>query len=206
MQQNHRHTIEDIKNYFSYKNKSSDNKNSFYREFLKKDDKFIARDKFFISEEIDDGKIAFIHLNLDESKLNYNNNSVKFLPYFENLDIYINSNNKKYIDLIVISNISLKIDDLNINKHDLIKKFINSNNTIEDKLLEDLYFNNDFSKKINIELPEKYGSKKFILEECDISKKYLFKIDFSELNFNLKQHNNYIIKNENFYNNSIFCI
>lgn len=192
MQQNHRHSIEDIKNYFSYKNKSIKNTKLIYREFFKNDEKFIATDKFFISEEIDDGKLAFIHLNLNEIKLNYNNNnSIKLLPYFENLDIYINSNNKKYIDLIVISNISLKIEETNINKNDLIKKFINGNNIIEEKLLEDLYYNNEFSKKINIDLPEKYGKKKFILEEGDLSKKYLFKIDFSELSFNLDQYNNY---------------
>ena len=192
MQQNNHHSIEDIKNYFSYKNKSIENKKLIYRKFLKIDDKFIATDKFYISEEIDDGKIAFIHLNLDEIKLNSNNNnSLKLLPYFENLDIYINSNNKKYIDLVVISNISFKIEETKINKRDLIKKFIISNNTIEEKLLEDLYYNNEFSKKINIELPEKYGNKKFILEGNDLSKQYLFKIDFSELNFNLDQYNNY---------------
>jgi hypothetical protein len=205
MPQNHLHSIEDIKKYFSYKNKSNENINSIYREFLKIDDKFIATNKFFISEEIDEGKRAFIHLNLDDIKLNYNN-SVKFLPYFENLDIYINSDNKKYINLVVISNISFKIEETNINKRDLIKKFINGNNTIEDKLLEDLYFNNDFSKKINIKLPEKYGNKNFILENTDLSKKYLFKIDFSELNFNLDQYNNLNNIGFKYVDNYMLCI
>ena len=151
-------------------------KNIIFREFEKKDDKFIAMNKFFISNECDEGLIEFSGYNLTET----------FIQYSKNNNIYIN--NKTYIDLVIISNISFSLDETNINNYELINKFIENNSIIEDKIFEDLYFNKDFSKKINIELPEKYG-KQIILEDVDIHKKYLFKINFIELNRNISYEN-----------------
>jgi hypothetical protein len=58
---------------------------------------------------------------------------------------------------------------------------------IDEKLLEDLYFNEDFSKKINLELPKKYNNQKIILEDINIDKIYLFKINLLELNRNFEE-------------------
>ena len=151
-------------------------KNIIFREFEKKDDKFIAMNKFFISNEIEGGLIEFKGHNINE----------KLIQYSKNNNIFIN--NKTYIDLVIVSNISFSIDETNINKYELIHKFIENNSVIEDTIFEDLYFNKEFSKKINIELPKKYG-KNIILEDVEINKKYLFKINFIELNRNISYEN-----------------
>ena len=151
-------------------------KNIIFREFEKKDDKFIAMNKFFISNEIEGGLIEFKGHNINE----------KLIQYSKNNNIFIN--NKTYVDLIIVSNISFSIDETNINKYELIHKFIENNSVIEDKIFEDLYFNKEFSKKINIELPKKYG-KENILDNIKINKKYLFKINFIELNRNISYEN-----------------
>jgi hypothetical protein len=173
------------------------NNNFIYREFEKKNNEFIATSKFFISEEIND-KIEFSVINIiDKNKTNQ-----KIIPYENDNKIYILTNNNnnnnnitnkylynKYIDLILISNISFSIDELNINKKEILNKYLKNDTTIDEKILEDLYYNKDFSKKINIELPKKYGNKKYILEDIEICKKYLFKIKFTELPLNI--NNNY---------------
>jgi hypothetical protein len=158
-------SIEDINNL----------KNVIFREFKKEDDLFIATDIFYVSEEIENGVFGF---NVIDS------NSNKILPYSQNNNIYIsiNNDNKYYIDLIILSNISLSLDDIKINKAQLIHKILENHNIIDEKLFEDLYFNEDFSKKINLEIPQKYNNKKIILEDIDVSKKYLFKINIIELN------------------------
>lgn len=164
-------SIEDINNI----------KNVIFREFKKEDDVFIATDIFYVSEEIDNGMLGF---NVIDS------NSNRILPYLQNNNIYVSINNdiKQYIDLIVISNISLSLDDIKINKSQLIHKILENHNIIDEKLFEDLYFNEDFSKKINLEIPQKYNNKKIILEDIDISKKYLFKINIIELNRTFYQY------------------
>lgn len=118
---------------------------------------------------------------------NYNINE-KIIHYNQN--IYITKNNnifQKYIELIILSNISFSLNDTYIQKSDIIKKILNNKNEIDETFLEDLYYNTDFSKKINLELPNKYNNKKIILEDIDIYKKYLFKIDFLELNKNYQE-------------------
>lgn len=153
---------------------------NIFREYLKKNDKYYATCNFYISEEID-GKLCFNNFDIK-----------KFTPYNENVYILTQPNNNnifldRYIDLIIISNISFSLDDININKSDIIKKFMENNKIIDNKLFEDLYFNEDFSKKINLELPKKYNNKNIFLEDVNVIKKYLFKINLSQLSRNFNQ-------------------
>jgi len=152
------------------------NKKYLYREFIKDNDKYIATNNFYVSDEIDDGRLEF------------NNNIEKIKP-FNNIYMEIRNDNffKNYINLILISNISFSLDDININKNDIIKKFIDYDIEIEDKILEDLYYNNLFSKKINIDIPNKYCQK---IEMEEMNKKYLFKIDINKLYENINQEYN----------------
>jgi hypothetical protein len=163
--------------------------NNVFREYEKKDDSFFATNRFYISEESDSDKIFFQEIESNE----------KIIPYDLKGNIYISINkekllseninnelfNKKYIDLILLSNISFSLEDIYINKSELIHKIIENDFVIDEKLFEDLYFNEVFSKKINLELPKKYDNKKIILEDIDIEKKYLFKINIVELNSSL---------------------
>jgi hypothetical protein len=159
-------------------------KNNIFREFNKKNDIFIATNNFYMSEETDNNNFIF-------NNINNNNNNEKIFPFDNNKDIFIFMNNnlsQKYIDLVLLSEITLSLDDTYINRSELIKNIIANDLVIDEKLFEDLYFNEDFSKKINIELPKKYNNKKIILEDIDIEKKYLFKINFVELNRNFYQY------------------
>lgn len=169
-------------------------KNNIFREYLINNDSFIATNKFFISQENDNGMIDFRIFNV-------NSINEKLTPYLcdrNDTNIYVsmknplcsNSNFDNYIDLVTISDITFSIDDIKIEKRTIIKKFIENDCEINDKLFEELYFNTDFSKKINIELPKKYNNKNIILENIDIKKKFLFKVDFIELNRNFYQENN----------------
>jgi hypothetical protein len=190
---NHK-SIEDIQNFYSSINSKKNvvkEKNTIFREFKKCNDKFIATNKFFVSEEIDEGKFQFSGFDINK-KIRDNQ---KIIPYPENNDIYISINNlnKDYIDLILISNISFNLDDINIFNTEIIKKCIENDGEINDKIFEDIYYNNEFSKKINLELPKKYGNKKIILENIEVNKKYLFKINFMELNKNSIFENNRLI-------------
>ena len=189
------HTIQSIEDIIEIqsnsknKRKNKNLKNIIFRQFEKKKDKFIATNNFYMSEEVDDGKLEFNSFNTSNY---FNKSNEKIVPYNEN-NVYLLINNKtnnslkKYIDLIVISNISFSLEDININKSDIIKKMIESDVIIDEKLLEDLYFNEDFSKKINLELPKKYNNQKIILEDINIDKIYLFKINLLELNRNFEE-------------------
>jgi len=199
------------------KNKNQNIKNYIFREYEKKKDKFVATNKFFISEEVEGGKIEFNEFNIkelyqnidgyDKIKLNYMKKNIyqKIIPYSEDENIYISINNKsylednfiinRYIELILISNISFSLDDININKNEIINKMIKNDVIIDEYLFEDLYYNEDFSKKINLELPKKYNNKKIILEDMDVDKKYLFKINIHELNRSFSEENNILVFN-----------
>jgi hypothetical protein len=183
-------SIEDIykknsnfKNKFDYNN----SKNHIFREYIKNNDKFIATEHFYISEEVDDEKLGFYKFE------NSNNYSLKIIPFENNnIDIYqlLKENQLEYyIDLILISNISFTLEDTQINKSDIIKKMIETDKFIDEKLFEDLYYNETFSKKINLELPiNKFDiNKKIVLEDIDIKKIYLFKVHIVELNRNFYQ-------------------
>ena len=188
------------------KNQQNCCNNFIYREFEKKNNQFIATNKFFISEEIDN-KIEFTVINMinhnnHTNHTNHNNkNNQKIIPYENNDNIYILTNNytnnkyfnKKYIDLILISNISFSLDELNIHKKEILRKYSENDIDIDEKFLEDLYYTKDFANKINIELPKKYGNKKFILEDIEINKKYLFKIKVNELPLNIYSENKELI-------------
>ena len=183
-------SIEDIIVFYfnnkNKKNKNINNKNNIFREYYKENDKFIAKNKFYISDDVENGIfIEFNSLNME-----------KILPYSNKKDIYISTNKlnfENYINLILISNISFSLDDISINKHDLIKKIIENDAEINEKLFEDLYYNKDFSNKINLELPKKYNNKNIILEDIEIKKVYLFKINFIELNNNFEKENSYLL-------------
>ena len=199
-------STEDIIKNIDFNNKKSKNiKNFIFREYEKKDGLFIAKNNFYLSEEVDGSfefKKIYIHsiLNNNENIKIYNE---KIIPYSDNniymytdisdkifnddkSDIFIN----KYIDLILISNISFSLYDINIDKSEIIKKIIESDDIVDEKLFEDLYYNDYFSNKINIELPKKYNNKKIILEDINITKKYLFKINFLEMNYLFEKEEN----------------
>lgn len=180
-------SIEDIITFYlkikNKKNRDCNFKNIIFREYYKENDNFIAKNKFYVSEDVDNG--VFIELN-------NNSNVEKIIPYSKNKDIYISTNEsclENYINLIILSNISFSLDDINIKKTDLLNKIIENDTEIDEKLLEDIYYNKDFSKKINLELPKKYNNKEIILEDIEINKKYLFKINFIELNNNFEKEN-----------------
>jgi hypothetical protein len=161
-------------------------KNFIFREFEKISDKFIATNNFYLSQINDNNEIIY-------TSLNYKNKILK--PYS---NIY-NDELHNYIDLIVPYNISFTLDDININKYQIINKFLENDKNIDETLLNDLYYNNEFSKKINIELPKKYNNKTIYLENIDITKKYLFKMNILELRkpFNEEYNKDININNNN---------
>jgi hypothetical protein len=169
-------SIEDIK-----KNQKNI-KNYIFREFEKKNDLFVATDKFFISEEIDNEMLEFNSFNINNS---YKNKDIyeRIIPDSNNKDIYILTNSiyNKYIDLIIVSNISFSFNEININTKDMINKILNNNSEFNEKIFEDLYYNYEFSNKINLELPYKYKCKENLFKGIDIIKKYLFKININNL-------------------------
>lgn len=126
------------------------------REYEKISDNFIATNKFYISEDIDNN-IELYEFNINKNEII---NKIEYL-------------NDKFV---IISDISLLLYDTKINKNDLMNIFIENSININENLLEDFYFNETFSKKINIEIPSKYRIK------LNFKKKYLFKIKLIEIN------------------------
>jgi hypothetical protein len=166
-------------------------KNIIFREYDKIDDKYIATNKFYISCEVDCDRYEF--REIDINSFNKKNNT-KIIPY-ENNDLYVIVNNKylnntlqkkEYIDLILITNVSFTIDETHINKNDLLKKFINNDSSIDEKIIEDIYYNKDFAKKIKLNIPKKSSE----LSNKNILKKYLFKLNLIELNQSFYQEDN----------------
>jgi hypothetical protein len=96
--------------------------------------------------------------------------------------------NNENANLVIISNISFSLNDIKINKSYIINKFIEDDVMMDDDIIEDLYYNNEFSKKININLPDKY-----LNLYSDIQKKYLFKINMTEINQSFYQENNKLV-------------
>lgn len=190
MKLNKNQSMEDVAIYekkFSNKNI----KNYIFREYNRTNNSFIATNNFYLSEEIDNGRLEFNEFNVNN---NYKKNHNKIRQMNNNLYTYINNNNnstenflKTYLDLIVISNISFSIEDTNISKSEIIKKFIENNSNIDEKFINELYYNKKFSEKINIELPKKYNNQTIILEDIEVNKKYLFKVNIKELNCNFSK-------------------
>ena len=164
-----------MKRSYNICNQSKNMIHTIFREYEKSSDKFIATNNFFISEKLENGSFAFKSFN------NHKNNKKDILKPYGDCDcVYTSLNDNQYY-LIVISNISFSLDDINIHKKDIFKKFIDNNKEINEQLLEDLYYNEDFSKKINLELPKKYDNKSIYLEDIEINTRYLFKINIIEL-------------------------
>ena len=160
-------------------------KNLIFREYIKDDNLFIATNNFFVSEEVEDNNIEFIRKDFHIS--NNNNYVEKITPCYEN--IYVSQDgyrtytknisflDKRYINLIVISNISFDLDETNIYQRDIIKRYINN-----DKAINEALFDYDGCKNIKtIEIPSKKNkNKKIVLDKIELNKKFLFKINFSE--------------------------
>jgi hypothetical protein len=169
------------------------NQNNFiFREYTKDSNKFVATNNFFTSQKTDTEIFEFVSFDYNEKITPYN--ELENI-YTMNVRTYSDDNSfldRKYINLVVISNISFSLDEININNNDIIKKFIENDITIDESFFNDIYFNNDFSQKINIELPKKFGEKKFVLEDIEIDKKYFFKVNILELSLGFSEENLYI--------------
>ena len=119
----------------------------------------------------------------------------RIIPDSNNKDIYIliNPIYNKYVDLILVSNISFSFNDTNVCIKDIINKTLSNNTEFNEKIFEDLYYNEYFSNKINLEVPHKYKEK---IEDIDVIKKYLFKVDLNNLDSLIyQQQSKYLIYN-----------
>ena len=150
--------------------------NIIYREYKKEGDIFIANNDFYVSTINEHKKTSYRNINsktnliqeIQDNVFEYNGDRV-----YTDTNSYID---KRIINLLVINDIEFNIDETNINKQELFKKYIENEKQINDLLLEDIYFNEDFSNKINISLPISYKN-----IDDTIEKKYLFKINLNEL-------------------------
>lgn len=150
--------------------------NSIYREYRKDGDIFIANNDFYISTINENNKISYRNINsktnliqeIQDNIFEYNGDRV-----YNDMNSYID---KRIINLLVINDIEFNINETNINKQELFKKYIEKEKKINDLLLEDIYFNEEFSNKINISLPLSFKNINDTME-----KKYLFKIKLNEL-------------------------
>ena len=179
------------------------NNNTIYREYEKIDNnnpKFIATDKYYISDINDEtNETEYIGFNFSKSYSYKGGKCIKniYLPFQQNFFEIItkfndNTNNDKnnnlfvsrtaqrtinvnsqFIDLVVLDDISFNLDETEIDKHDLLNKIFVNDLYIDNKLLEKLYYNKEFTSSINFDFPIKY------LDE-NIQNKFLFKIDFTE--------------------------
>lgn len=155
---------------------------NIFREFEKNNDKYIATNNFYISSDDECGNIEYNLFNINSLNKIVND---KIIVYSDNL--YINVRNNEYINLITLSNISFSLNDIDINKNYIINKFMESDVEIDDNIIEDIYYNNEFAKRMNINLPDKY------MNQSNIEKKYLFKINMVELNQSFYQENNKLV-------------
>jgi len=192
MENNNKHSIEDIKKIYSKtikENQLVERENFIFREYTKNKNKFIATHKFFISEEIGDGKVEFILINLKNynSYYPYKKMGEKIVHYHNNLYIHEEEQNKEYINLLVLSDISFSLNDEIINKNEIIKKFIENEGKCDiANFFEDMYYNEEFSKKINMDVPK---SVEFNVEPSE-NKKYLFKIALAESSVSFFEESN----------------
>lgn len=157
------------------------NCNIIFREFEKINDTFIATNNFYLSDTNNNESIHYVRL---ENNKSYSNCNEKIIQSPINKNMFMLSNTTDMFDLLLISTISFYLDETDINKSYLIKRYLDNDIDIDDKILEDLYFNNEFAQKINISLPKKIDN---------INKKYLFKINFTELNKSFFYENNKLV-------------
>jgi hypothetical protein len=149
-----------------------------FREYKKEDDHFYATNNFYISELIDFEYIEYRKFDINDYV--YQDLYEKITPYCKNKDdlhILKKKDTSSVINLISISDISFSLDDVYITKSEIIRKLFDiESDSFCDKLFKDLYYNDQFSKKINMDYPDKNN----LLNE--INKKYLFRITFLEKN------------------------
>ena len=151
------------------------NENSVFREYKKDGDAFIASDNFYIENKTIH-KTNYRKCNsLSNIIEEINNNVYEYSGDRIQNDLY-SYIDKKYINLLVINDIEFSIDEININKKELFKKFIENDKKINELLLKDFYYNETFSNKINIALPKNIKNKGDKLDKI-----YLFKIKLDEL-------------------------
>ena len=155
-------------------NSNNMNKNIIFREYKKNGDVFIAS-KDFYTVSTEDNRLCFQQLQSSNCINEVDNQLYEFKGerIYNEISSYIE---KKYIHLCVIQDIEFSMEDLHINKQELFKRFIENDIEINQELLEDIYYNQDFSKKINIDLQK--VSKQI---EDTIEKHYLFRINLKEL-------------------------
>jgi hypothetical protein len=156
------------------KNSKNMNKNIIFREYKKNGDVFIASKNFYTLSMVEN-RLCFQQLQSSNCINEVDNQLFEFKGerIYNEISSYIE---KKYIHLCVIQDIEFSIEDIHINKQELFKRFIENDIEINQELLEDIYYNQDFSKKINIDL--QIVSKQI---EDTIEKRYLFKINLKEL-------------------------
>ena len=158
-------------------------KNEMFREYVKENNKFIATNNYFVSDNNSDSKYIKIQGNSNEKYIEKRNNRYVIHYEINYKDSEIISETKE-VDLILIKNIDLEMNNETID----IKKLIKSNeinNNDCDMLLQDLYFNTFYYDKFDIKINNK---------NICTSKKYLFKIKKGEINIKsqIEQRCNYI--------------
>ena len=158
-------------------------KNEMFREYVKENNKFIATNNYFVSDNNSDSKYIKIQGNSNEKYIEKRNNRYVIHYEINYKDSEIISETKE-VDLILIKNIDLEMNNETID----IKKLIKSNeinNNDCDMLLQDLYFNKFYYDKFDIKINNK---------NICTSKKYLFKIKKGEINIKsqIEQRCNYI--------------
>lgn len=158
-------------------------KNEMFREYVKENNKFIATNNYFVSDNNSDSKYIKIQGNSNEKYIEKRNNRYVIHYEINYKDSEIISETKE-VDLMIIKNIDLEMNNETID----IKKLIKSNeinNNECDMLLQDLYFNTFYYDKFDIKINNK---------NICTSKKYLFKIKKGEINIKsqIEQRCNYI--------------
>ena len=161
----------------NYQNAKNMSKNIIFREYKKSGDAFIAS-KDFYTVSMKDNRLCFQQLQSSNCINEIDNQLYEFKGdrIYNNTSSYIE---KKYVHLCVIQDIEFSIEDIHINKQELFKRFIENDIEINQELLEDIYYNQDFSRKINIDIQK--VSKQI---EDNIEKHYLFRINLKELQSN----------------------
>lgn len=158
-------------------------KPEIFREYVKENNKFVATNNYFVSDNDSDSKYIKTQGNSNEKYIEKKNNRYVIHYEINYKDSEIISETKE-VDLILIKNIDLEMNNETID----IKKLIKSNeinNNDCDLLLQDLYFNTFYYDKFDIKINNK---------NITNSKKYLFKIKKGEINIKsqIEQRCNYI--------------
>ena len=183
-----------------------------FREYEKYNEQFHATNKYFLSEEIDDGKVVFIGFDFSAIKdLKESEDNKWMIPFLKSLSnkkfiveeiiphasmkniyyslrgktLYETSDMFSPINLITIQNISFSYDEHTLKQNDIIKRFFYNDQQIDDSFLEDTYYNESFSKKVQLNLPIEFKQELTI----DVNKRYLFRVHSIEIDSELGKEN-----------------